>query len=114
MPALRSLCRSRLPTPSRILASDNSLLGEFYLEIDPGTPESVSADGQWFLHGRSDDTIIRGGENIGPAEVEDALGGVQSVLVLGGAGFVWPFHYLLSLVGLSTPLTVIGVPLVLD
>jgi acyl-coenzyme A synthetase/AMP-(fatty) acid ligase len=26
-----------------------------------------------FCEGRADDTIIRGGENIGPAEVEDAL-----------------------------------------
>ena len=34
---------------------------------------SVDADGYLFLGGRSDDTIIRGGENIAPAEVEDAL-----------------------------------------
>jgi acyl-CoA synthetase (AMP-forming)/AMP-acid ligase II len=30
-------------------------------------------DGYLFLEGRADDTIIRGGENIAPAEVEDAL-----------------------------------------
>ena len=33
----------------------------------------VDADGYLFIEGRADDTIIRGGENIAPAEVEDAL-----------------------------------------
>jgi acyl-CoA synthetase (AMP-forming)/AMP-acid ligase II len=33
----------------------------------------IDVDGYLFLGGRSDDTIIRGGENIAPAEVEDAL-----------------------------------------
>jgi acyl-CoA synthetase (AMP-forming)/AMP-acid ligase II len=33
----------------------------------------VDADGYLFIEGRSDDTIIRGGENIAPAEVEEAL-----------------------------------------
>jgi acyl-CoA synthetase (AMP-forming)/AMP-acid ligase II len=33
----------------------------------------VDAEGYLFCEGRADDTIIRGGENISPAEVEDAL-----------------------------------------
>ncbi len=33
----------------------------------------VDADGYLFIEGRGDDTIIRGGENISPAEIEDAL-----------------------------------------
>jgi acyl-CoA synthetase (AMP-forming)/AMP-acid ligase II len=33
----------------------------------------VDADGYLFIEGRSDDTIIRGGENISPAEIEDVL-----------------------------------------
>ena len=33
----------------------------------------VDEDGYLFIEGRSDDTIIRGGENIAPAEVEDVL-----------------------------------------
>ncbi|MFI1464903.1 class I adenylate-forming enzyme family protein [Nocardia carnea] len=33
----------------------------------------LDADGYLFIHGRSDDTIIRGGENIAPAEIEDVL-----------------------------------------
>lgn len=33
----------------------------------------IDADGFLFIEGRSDDTIIRGGENIAPAEVEEVL-----------------------------------------
>jgi acyl-CoA synthetase (AMP-forming)/AMP-acid ligase II len=33
----------------------------------------IDADGYIFLEGRSDDVIIRGGENVSPAEIEDAL-----------------------------------------
>ncbi|MFD4401169.1 class I adenylate-forming enzyme family protein [Nocardia sp. NPDC058499] len=34
---------------------------------------ALDADGYLYLGGRSDDTIIRGGENIAPAEIEDVL-----------------------------------------
>jgi acetyl-CoA synthetase len=34
---------------------------------------SVDDDGQWFLHGRSDDTIKVAGKRLGPAEVESVL-----------------------------------------
>ena len=33
----------------------------------------VDGDGYLFIEGRADDTIIRGGENIAPAEIEDVL-----------------------------------------
>ena len=33
----------------------------------------IDADGYLFVEGRADDTIIRGGENISPAEIEDVL-----------------------------------------
>jgi len=33
----------------------------------------VDDDGQWFLHGRSDDTIKLAGKRLGPAEVESAV-----------------------------------------
>ncbi len=33
----------------------------------------IDAEGFLFIEGRADDTIIRGGENVAPAEVEDAL-----------------------------------------
>jgi len=34
---------------------------------------SIDEDGQWFLHGRSDDTIKVAGKRLGPAEVESAV-----------------------------------------
>ena len=34
---------------------------------------SIDADGDWFLHGRSDDTLNVAGKRIGPAEYESAL-----------------------------------------
>src|SRR3954452_11612506 len=34
---------------------------------------SIDADGEWFLHGRSDDTLNVAGKRIGPAEYESAL-----------------------------------------
>ncbi len=46
----------------------------------------VDADGYLFIEGRADDTIIRGGENIAPAEIEDVLArhpGVVDVVVVG-------------------------------
>ncbi|WP_432841595.1 class I adenylate-forming enzyme family protein [Dactylosporangium sp. CA-092794] len=41
---------------------------------------SFDADGYLFIEGRSDDTIIRGGENIAPAEIEDVLLGHPDIL----------------------------------
>ena len=46
----------------------------------------LDAEGYLFCEGRADDTIIRGGENIGPAEVEDALlqhDAISSAAVVG-------------------------------
>ncbi|TQM11231.1 class I adenylate-forming enzyme family protein [Pseudonocardia kunmingensis] len=39
-----------------------------------------------YVQGRADDTIIRGGENIAPAEIEDALAAHESVLECAVAG----------------------------
>lgn len=52
----------------------------------------LDADGYLFIIGRSDDTIIRGGENIAPAEIEDVLGrhpGVRDVAVFGAPDDEW-------------------------
>lgn len=46
----------------------------------------IDPDGYVFIEGRSDDTIIRGGENIAPAEVEDVVAAhpaVREVAVIG-------------------------------
>jgi crotonobetainyl-CoA:carnitine CoA-transferase CaiB-like acyl-CoA transferase/acyl-CoA synthetase (AMP-forming)/AMP-acid ligase II len=52
-------------------------LGSSSLDADGWFPTKdlawFDADGYLFLGGRDDDTIIRGGENIAPTEIEDAL-----------------------------------------
>jgi long-chain acyl-CoA synthetase len=52
----------------------------------------VDQDGYLFIGGRSDDTIIRGGENIAPAELEDVLiehPHVREVAVVGADDPQW-------------------------
>jgi len=44
--------------------------GEWFYTRDRGW---IDEDGYLFIEGRTDDTIIRGGENIAPADIEDAL-----------------------------------------
>lgn len=53
---------------------------------------SVDSGGYLFIGGRSDDTIIRGGENIAPAEIEDVLvehPRVRHCAVVGVDDAVW-------------------------
>ena len=47
---------------------------------------TVDADGQWFLLGRSDDTIKVAGKRLGPAEVESALNAAPEVLESAAIG----------------------------
>lgn len=52
----------------------------------------VDLQGYLFIEGRTDDTIIRGGENIAPAEVEDVLSehsAVRDVAVVGLPDVEW-------------------------
>lgn len=52
----------------------------------------VDDEGYLFIEGRSDDTIIRGGENIAPAEIEDVLlthPGVRECAVVGVPDDEW-------------------------
>ncbi|RAY17001.1 long-chain fatty acid--CoA ligase [Actinomadura craniellae] len=46
----------------------------------------LDEEGYLFVRGRADDTIIRGGENIAPAEIEDVLAGHPAVLECVVAG----------------------------
>ena len=53
---------------------------------------TLDEDGYLFIGGRSDDTIIRGGENIAPAEIEDVLvehPEVREVAVVGADDPEW-------------------------
>jgi acetyl-CoA synthetase len=47
---------------------------------------SVDADGFWYIHGRSDDTLKIAGKRVGPAEVESAAVGHPSVLEAAAIG----------------------------
>jgi acetyl-CoA synthetase len=47
---------------------------------------SIDADGDWFLHGRSDDTIQVAGKRLGPAEVESILNGHEAVAESAAVG----------------------------
>jgi acyl-CoA synthetase (AMP-forming)/AMP-acid ligase II len=52
----------------------------------------LDEDGFLYVRGRADDTIIRGGENVAPAEIEQAvltLAGVEQVAVVGVADEEW-------------------------
>ena len=40
---------------------------------------SIDSDGDWFLHGRSDDTLNVAGKRLGPAEVESILAEHEAV-----------------------------------
>ncbi|MEU2005110.1 long-chain fatty acid--CoA ligase [Rhodococcus sp. NPDC019627] len=63
--------------------------GGWYPTRDHG---HLDADGYLFLHGRPDDVIVRGGENIAPAEIEDCLRSheaVADVAVVGVPDAEW-------------------------
>ena len=72
------VCKKPWPGMTRGLWRDPQRYMETYWSRYPGVWwhgdfASVSEDGQWFLHGRSDDTIKVAGKRLGPAEVETAL-----------------------------------------
>ncbi|MGQ0534672.1 MAG: AMP-binding protein [Methanobacteriota archaeon] len=47
---------------------------------------SIDADGSWFLHGRSDDTIKIAGKRLGPAEIESILVDTGKVVEAAAVG----------------------------
>ena len=60
--------------------------------FETGDRASIDEDGYLFVEGRQDDTIIRGGENIAPAEIEDVLlrhPQVREAAVVGVADQEW-------------------------
>jgi acetyl-CoA synthetase len=56
--------------PDRYLATYWSRWPDVWVHCDW---VSIDADGDWFLHGRSDDTLNVAGKRLGPAEVESIL-----------------------------------------
>jgi acyl-CoA synthetase (AMP-forming)/AMP-acid ligase II len=66
----------------------------------------LDADGYLFVEGRADDTIIRGGENIAPAEIEDVLltcPGIAEAAVVGVPDPEWGQRLVAVLVGDGDP-----------
>ena len=72
------VCTKPWPGMTRGLYKDDARYLETYFSRWPnvwvhGDWASIDEDGNWFLHGRSDDTIKIAGKRLGPAEVESAL-----------------------------------------
>jgi acetyl-CoA synthetase len=72
------VCTKPWPAMTRGLYRDEARYLETYFARFPnvwvhGDWASIDAMGNWFLHGRSDDTIKIAGKRLGPAEVESAL-----------------------------------------
>jgi len=66
----------------------------------------LDADGYLYIEGRADDTIIRGGENIAPAEIEDVLvehPEVTEVAVIGLPDPEWGQRSVAVVVGTVAP-----------
>ncbi|XUL93412.1 class I adenylate-forming enzyme family protein [Streptomyces galilaeus] len=66
----------------------------------------LDADGYLFIEGRADDTIIRGGENIAPAEIEDVLvahPGIVEAAVIGVPDAEWGQRIVAVVVGEGDP-----------
>ena len=71
------VCRRPWPGMTRGVWGDDARYLETFWSRFPGVWThgdwaSVDADGYWFLHGRSDDTLNIAGKRIGPAELESA------------------------------------------
>jgi acyl-CoA synthetase (AMP-forming)/AMP-acid ligase II len=97
-------------TPGELWVRGPQVSGEYVgqgsvLDTDGWFPTRDRAwfdeDGYLFIEGRSDDTIIRGGENIAPAEIEDVLvhhPGVREAAVLGVPDDEWGERIVAALV----------------
>ncbi|MFN0088993.1 MAG: AMP-binding protein [Acidimicrobiales bacterium] len=78
------VCTRPWPGMARGIWGDPARFEETYFSRWPGVWvhgdwASVDADGFWFLHGRSDDTLNIAGKRIGPAEIESAAVGAPGV-----------------------------------
>lgn len=72
------VCRQPAPSMTKGFLHDDARYLETYFEKFPGVWyhgdwAQVDADGQWFLFGRTDDTLKVAGKRVGPGEIEGAL-----------------------------------------
>jgi acetyl-CoA synthetase len=85
------VCTKPWPGMTRGLFNDAARYLETYWSTYPGVWRhgdwaSIDEDGDWFLHGRSDDTIKVAGKRLGPAEVESLLVGHPAVVEAAAVG----------------------------
>lgn len=85
------VCTKPWPGMTRGLYNDPERYLETYWSRWPdvwvhGDWASVDDDGDWFLHGRSDDTIKVAGKRLGPAEVESVVVGHPAVVEAAAVG----------------------------
>ncbi|MSU49069.1 MAG: AMP-dependent synthetase [Opitutus sp.] len=72
------VCKQPAPSMTKSFLGDDARYLETYFSRFPGVWyhgdwAMVDDDGQWFLFGRTDDTLKVAGKRVGPGEVEDAL-----------------------------------------
>jgi acetyl-CoA synthetase len=72
------VCRQPAPSMTKSFLHDDARYLETYFQKFPGVWyhgdwAKVDEDGQWFLFGRTDDTMKVAGKRVGPGEVEGAL-----------------------------------------
>ena len=85
------VCRRPWPGMTRGVWGDPERYLDTYWRRFPGVWThgdwaSIDADGYWFLHGRSDDTLNIAGKRIGPAELESAAIGSGIVAEAAAVG----------------------------
>jgi len=85
------VCTRPWPGMTRGLYKDPDRYLETYWSTYPGVWRhgdwaSIDDDGEWFLHGRSDDTIKVAGKRLGPAEVESVLVSHPAVVEAAAVG----------------------------
>ena len=85
------VCRKPFPGMTRGFWGDPERYQETYWHRFPGIWThgdwaSADADGYWFLHGRSDDTLNIAGKRIGPAEIESAAVAHPAVVEAAAVG----------------------------
>jgi len=78
------VCRQPAPSMTRGFLNDDARYLDTYFSRFPGVWyhgdwARVDEDGQWFLFGRTDDTLKVAGRRVGPGEVEAALASHPSV-----------------------------------